>query len=175
LAENNGLFHEALECEPEARGAFLDGACNGDTDLWRQVELLLSQAEQAESFIERTALEGATVTITAAGSLVGRQVGPYRIVSPLGAGGMGEVYRAHDSKLGRDVAIKTLPRESARDPERLKARTLASLNHPISRPFTAWKNPAMWSAWCWSRVRPCAAAADSTPTRPYPGRAGDIH
>jgi hypothetical protein len=41
-----GLFHEALECEPEARGAFLDGACNGDTDLRRQVELLLSQAEQ---------------------------------------------------------------------------------------------------------------------------------
>jgi eukaryotic-like serine/threonine-protein kinase len=59
--------------------------------------------------------------------------GPYHIVSPLGAGGMGEVYRAHDSKLGRDVAIKTLPQEFARDPERLsrlrrEARTLASLN-----------------------------------------------
>ena len=76
-----------------------------------------------------------TVTLTAAGSLLGRQFGPYRIVSPLGAGGMGEVYRAHDSKLGRDVAIKTLPHEFARDPERLarfrrEARTLASLNHP---------------------------------------------
>ena len=68
-------------------------------------------------------------------AFLGRQFGPYRIVSPLGAGGMGEVYRAHDSKLGRDVAIKTLAAEFARDPERLarfrrEARTLASLNHP---------------------------------------------
>src|SRR5580692_11251008 len=77
----------------------------------------------------------ATVTQTVTGTLLGRQIGPYRIMSPLGAGGMGEVYRAHDSKLGRDVAIKTLPAEFARDPQRLarlrrEARTLASLNHP---------------------------------------------
>ncbi len=67
--------------------------------------------------------------------LVGRQFGPYRILSPLGAGGMGEVYRAHDTRLGRDVAIKTLPSGLSSDPERLarfrrEARTLASLNHP---------------------------------------------
>ena len=66
---------------------------------------------------------------------MGRQYGPYRILSLLGAGGMGEVYRAHDSKLGRDVAIKTLPPEFARHPDRLarfrrEAHTLASLNHP---------------------------------------------
>jgi len=71
----------------------------------------------------------------AQGSLVGRQYGSYRILSLLGAGGMGEVHRAHDDKLGRDVAIKTLPPEFARDPERLarfrrEARTLAALNHP---------------------------------------------
>jgi serine/threonine protein kinase len=59
--------------------------------------------------------------LTAAESLLGRQFGPYHIVSPLGAGGMGEVYRAHDNKLGRDVAIKTLPYEFARDPERYRA------------------------------------------------------
>ncbi|HEV2200135.1 MAG TPA: protein kinase [Bryobacteraceae bacterium] len=130
-----GLFHAALEREPAARQAFLDVACDGDADLRQQVELLLSQAEQAGSFLERPALQDMTVTLTAGQSLLGREFGPYRIVSPLGAGGMGEVYRAHDSKLGRDVAIKTLPREFARDPERLarlrrEARTLASLNHP---------------------------------------------
>jgi Protein kinase domain len=129
------IFHAALERAPEGREAFLDGACNQDTDVRRQVELLLSKAEQAGSFLEKTPLQDITVTLTAAQSLLGRQIGPYQIVSPLGAGGMGEVYRAHDSKLGRDVAIKTLPREFARDPERLarfrrEARTLASLNHP---------------------------------------------
>jgi serine/threonine protein kinase len=65
----------------------------------------------------------------------GTRLGSYEIVAPLGAGGMGEVYRAHDSKLGRDVALKTLPNGFAFDPERLarfrrEARTLASLNHP---------------------------------------------
>ena len=130
-----GIFHAALEREPKARREFLDAACSGDTDLRRQVELLLAQAEQAESFLETPALDDVTVTLTTTSSLLGRQFGPYRIVSPLGAGGMGQVYRAHDSKLGRDVAIKTLPLEFARDPERLarlrrEARTLASLNHP---------------------------------------------
>ena len=128
------LFHAALERAPEARQSFLDSACNEDAELRRQVELLLSKEEQAGSFLEVPAMEDMTVTL-AAGPLLGRQFGPYRIVSPLGAGGMGEVYRAHDSKLGRDVAIKILPSEFARDPERLarfrrEARTLASLNHP---------------------------------------------
>ena len=68
-------------------------------------------------------------------SLIGRQLGAYRIVSLLGAGGMGEVYRAHDAKLGRDVAIKVLPAAYAADPDRLarferEARLLAALNHP---------------------------------------------
>ena len=129
------LFHAALEHAPEARQTFLDGTCSGDIDLRRQVELLLAKEKQAGSFLERPAIENMPVTLTVTGSLLGRQFGPYQIVSPLGAGGMGEVYRAHDSKLGRDVAIKTLPHEFARDPERLsrfrrEARTLASLNHP---------------------------------------------
>ena len=129
------LFHAALECAPDSRPRFLDGACSGDTDLRRQVELLLAKEEQAGSFLEVPAIENMPVTLTATGSLLGREFGPYRIVSLLGAGGMGEVYRAHDSKLDRDIAIKTLPHEFARDPERLsrlrrEARTLASLNHP---------------------------------------------
>ena len=65
----------------------------------------------------------------------GTRLGPYEIVAPIGAGGMGEVYRATDTKLGRDVAIKALPAELAQDPERLarferEAKLLASLNHP---------------------------------------------
>jgi serine/threonine protein kinase len=65
----------------------------------------------------------------------GARLGPYEIVSALGAGGMGEVYRAHDTKLGRDVAIKILPEAFVADPERVarfqrEARVLASLNHP---------------------------------------------
>ena len=65
----------------------------------------------------------------------GDRLGPYRIDAPLGAGGMGEVYRAHDSKLNRDVAIKVLLPAIANDPDRLarfsrEAQVLASLNHP---------------------------------------------
>src|SRR3981189_2265968 len=67
--------------------------------------------------------------------LPGRRLGPYEILSSVGAGGMGEVYRARDSKLGRDVAIKVLPEAFAHDADRLsrfqrEARMLASLNHP---------------------------------------------
>jgi eukaryotic-like serine/threonine-protein kinase len=128
------LFHAALERAPGARPSFLDSACNGDADLRRQVEFLLSKEERAGSFLEVPAMEDMTVT-QAAGPGPARQFGAYRIMSPLGAGGMGEVYRAHDSKLGRDVALKILPSEFARDPKRLarfrrEARTLASLNHP---------------------------------------------
>jgi Tol biopolymer transport system component len=128
------LFHAALERPPEARRAFLDEACE-DNELRRQVEVLISKDEHAGSVLEKPVLADVTISLVARGSLVGRQIGTYRILSPLGAGGMGEVYRAHDNKLGRDVAIKTLPAEFARDSERLarfrhEARTLASLNHP---------------------------------------------
>ena len=129
------IFHAALERTPDARQVFLDGNCGVDTDLRRKVELLLANEVQAQSFLEVPAIEDTAFAMAAAGSLLGRQFGPYHIVCPLGAGGMGEVYRAHDSKLDRDVAIKTLPHEFARDPDRLarlrrEARTLASLNHP---------------------------------------------
>src|SRR5512132_3925738 len=65
----------------------------------------------------------------------GTRLGPHEIIGPLGAGGMGEVFRARDTRLGRDVAIKALPEAFARDPERLarferEAKLLASLNHP---------------------------------------------
>src|SRR3954454_18534077 len=125
------LFHAILAREPEERQAFLDAACGEDIDLRCQIESLLAKEEEAENFLETPALGETTGTAIPPG----RQFGPYRIVSPLGAGSMGEVYRAYDCKLDREVAVKTLPAEFARDPERLarfrrEARTLASLNHP---------------------------------------------
>ncbi len=129
------VFHAALEQPPEARRAFLDGACGQDPELRRQVNLLVSAEENARSFLSKAGVANVTETSGATGSLVGRQLGHYRIVSPLGVGGMGEVYRAHDTKLSRDVALKMLPHQLARDRERVsrfrrEARTLASLNHP---------------------------------------------
>ena len=120
------LSQDALKRAPEARQAFLDTACGGNPSLRSAVELILAQERNRET---------ATMTMADTGFQPGRQLGPYRIVSPLGAGGMGTVYRAHDTKLGRDVAIKTLPPEYANDPDRLarlrrEARTLAALNHP---------------------------------------------
>jgi serine/threonine protein kinase len=121
---------------------------------WRLVEKLVSKDEDRPSFLEHPAFanepaDNASLQAAPASeahqrgpglpppreSLIGCQYGTYRILSLLGAGGMGEVYRAHDSKLDRDVAIKMLPVEFARDPGRLarfrrEARVLASLNHP---------------------------------------------
>src|SRR5215831_20912325 len=67
--------------------------------------------------------------------LAGTRLGPYELLAPLGAGGMGEVYRARDSKLGREIAIKVLPAETSSDPERRRrfeqeARSASALNHP---------------------------------------------
>ena len=129
------LFHAVLRHAPEKRGQFLDEACGGDAELRSLVESLAAKDEGADGFLEKPALACPTGPAVVSDSLVGRQFGPYRLVGFLGAGGMGEVYRARDLRLGRDVAIKTLPHEFAGDPRRLarfrrEARTLALLNHP---------------------------------------------
>src|SRR2546427_3733566 len=118
----------ALEREPGERGAYLDQACT-EPLLRREVESLIAAHEQGESsFMEQPAIEHGALKR-------GTRLGPYEILAPLGAGGMGEVYEAHDSKLGRKVAIKVLPATFIHDPQRLarfqrEARMLASLNHP---------------------------------------------
>jgi serine/threonine protein kinase len=86
----------------------------------------------------------------------GTRLGPYEILSQIGAGGMGEVYRARDTKLDRDVAIKVLPHLLAENPARLarfehEAKVPAALNHPISRRFTVSKPTR--SSWIWSKGR----------------------
>jgi serine/threonine protein kinase len=76
----------------------------------------------------------------------GTRVGPYEIVSWLGAGGMGEVYRARDTKLHREVALKTLPEELARQPERLSPPSTT----PALPPSMAWRTPTGSLSWSWS-------------------------
>ena len=131
------LHDRALECAPEERRAFLENACHGDHALLEEVESLLQYESDAARFLEApaAAAEGDLARTPDRSRMVGRQLGPYTIVAPLGAGGMGEVFRAHDSRLGRDVAIKILPSHFTADPERRsrfarEARLLATLNHP---------------------------------------------
>ena len=129
------IYHVALARGERERAAFLAEACGGDAVLLREVESLLAQAGAASAFLETPAPAVGAAEHAAARSLVGRRLGLYAIQSVLGVGGMGEVYRAHDPTLGRDVAIKVLPEVWLADPERRarferEARMLASLNHP---------------------------------------------
>jgi serine/threonine protein kinase len=130
------LFEAARERTPEERAAFLRGACGGDEAMRQEVESLLEQVPEAASFLSTPAAVVAGGIGSGDGSsLLDRQLGPYAIHTRLGAGGMGEVYRARDTKLGRDVAIKILPHIFTTDPTRRErfdreARLLASLNHP---------------------------------------------
>src|SRR5436190_11281446 len=100
------LFDAALERQSAARAAFLVEACAGDDQLRREVESLLAAHERAGSFIETPAAEAATSPLIPNGFhlLAGQRIGHYEIVSRLGAGGMGEVYLAQDTKLARKVA-----------------------------------------------------------------------
>ncbi|MGH9845046.1 MAG: protein kinase domain-containing protein [Blastocatellia bacterium] len=131
------VLHAALEREPSQRAAFLDQACASDAELRREVESLLAYQTRAEDFIEAPAIAVAARQIARepAKVMVGATLGHYQVLSLLGKGGMGEVYRARDSRLGREVAIKVLPAAYSQDAERLRrfeqeARAAGMLNHP---------------------------------------------
>ena len=130
------LFHEAFERPPHERAAFLHDSSAGDDALRREVESLLDQSSRADAFLEGPAVGAAALLDRQRRSkLIGRRLSEYEVQEWIGAGGMGEVYRARDVKLGRDVAIKMLPAFLASDPgraERFKreAQILATLNHP---------------------------------------------
>ena len=137
LQQVSPIFRQAVELSPDERAAFLEATCAGDATLRRDVERLISAHEQAGSFIESPAYERAAGLLTdePAASIMGQLIAHYRIVAPLGRGGMGEVYLARDTKLERSVALKVLPSDVASDKERMRrftqeAKAAATLNHP---------------------------------------------
>jgi eukaryotic-like serine/threonine-protein kinase len=131
------LFDEALERAPAERAAFLEQACGADAALRVEVERLLGHHSESEEFLSRPALDVAAALLAQNQTLsvVGQQLSHYRILALLGAGGMGEVYRARDTRLDRAVALKVLPASFASDPDRLRrfeleAKATGALNHP---------------------------------------------
>jgi serine/threonine protein kinase len=133
-------LYDAARARPHReRSNFLARECEGDTDLQLEVEALLDQPLGTDDFINLVGGPVPTFVDAPAGgpivSLVGQRIGTFEFRSLLGRGGMGEVYRAHDTKLGRDVAIKVLPAAFTAEPIRVaslerEARVVAALNHP---------------------------------------------
>ena len=131
------IHQSALDSDPSERAAFVDESCGGDETLRREVQSLLTYAAEAESFLERPAVDIAPTPPgeSQEATLVGRTLSHYQVLSLLGAGGMGEVYLARDPRLDRTVALKILPGELAADPDRMQrftreAKAASALNHP---------------------------------------------
>ena len=135
------IYHAVLERADNERTLFLNEACAGDDQLRHEVISLLVANNQATDFLKTPVLEADTKMLgleqsaSLSQSPVGRQIGQYQVLSKLGAGGMGEVFLARDTRLDRKVAIKMLPAEFTQDASRLRrfeqeARAASALNHP---------------------------------------------
>ena len=124
------LFEAALALEAGERDAFLSKACRDSPELKRMVDELLAAEAKVGSFLEVSPVDSFDKSIEP-----GTKIGQYEIVALIGSGGMGEVHRARDTTLKREVAIKVLPAYVAQDPERLRrfeqeAQAAAALDHP---------------------------------------------
>jgi eukaryotic-like serine/threonine-protein kinase len=131
------IYEAALERTGADRDAWLRSTCEGDAALRQDVESLLALEHRTAGFLEAPAANAAAAILPYAvgGELSGRTIGRYTVASWIDAGGMGDVYRATDSTLERDVAVKVLPLEFAGDPQRVarfrrEAHLLGTLNHP---------------------------------------------
>jgi Tol biopolymer transport system component len=135
------ILHSALSCAPDERAQLVCDACGDDVPLRHEVESLLAAHAEAGRFGDRPAIDALrsgdfpVLRVGVPRIAPGFELGLYRILAPLDAGGMGEVYRALDMRLGREVALKVLPTALSDDPERVarlerEARLLAALNHP---------------------------------------------
>src|SRR5688572_28681189 len=129
------LYHEVLAHPVHERAAALEAGCHDDAALRGEVQSLLDQPDSgAGYFVSGPHIPRHHVS-PARSSFIGRRIGAFEIEGLLGLGGMGEVYRARDTRLGRAVAIKVLPCTSRDDPGRLarfarEGRLLAAVNHP---------------------------------------------
>ncbi len=138
LAKIEEIYHAALSVPLELRQEFVRTACAGDDSLRREVESFLSLTEKAASFIESTPGDLAAALMENKEddeNLIGRELNHYLVISLLGAGGMGKVYLAEDTRLGRKIALKLLPSQLSSNPERRarfeqEARSASALNHP---------------------------------------------
>ena len=131
------IFHSTLACAPGERAKFLAHACQSDDTLQREVEALLRADADTCSLLENLPVQVASswARQPRLTEKIGQEIAHFRVIAPLGAGGMGEVYLAEDTKLKRKVALKWLRAEFTRDPERverfkLEARAASALNHP---------------------------------------------
>jgi len=129
------IFQSAIERPPDERDAFLARACQDNHALRSEVESLISSHDQAGDSIEAIAVEAATEMLANDRAIVGKQIGHYQVLGCIGRGGMGEVFLAQDTSLGRKIALKLLRSDFTRNEERLRrfrqeARAASALNHP---------------------------------------------
>ncbi len=137
LARMEQLYLRVLDSPPERRAAVLEESCSDDPDLLHELESLLEAREEAGSFLspEQLCSHIGKLGSEAAAAAVGSALGPYRILAEIGSGAMGDVYRARDSRLERDLALKILPSAFTNNAERVarfqrEAKAASGLNHP---------------------------------------------